>query len=130
MHLIVVLMNLKAGVEMKHVTYKGSAAVAVAVGSDEITMGIVPVTTMAPYVQQGRVRAIAVTGPKRTALLPEIPALAETITGIALDPWFAVLAPAKTPRAIVDRLNQLVNQIIRSPEIVNTKLTPAGIEAK
>src|SRR5262249_35781098 len=75
-HLFVVLLASKSGIEMTNVAYRGSAAVAVAVGAGEIDMGVAPVVTIAPHVQSGRVRAIAVTDPNRSALLPGVPTAA------------------------------------------------------
>jgi tripartite-type tricarboxylate transporter receptor subunit TctC len=67
----------------------------------------------------------------RTSLLPDVPTMAEAgpLPGYAIDVWFGVLAPAGTPRPIVDRLNAEINKILRDPEVVKNRLNPVGLSA-
>jgi tripartite-type tricarboxylate transporter receptor subunit TctC len=77
------------------------------------------VTTMAPNVQQGQVRALATTGTARSAVLPDVPTAEEAgVSGYEATIWLGLMAPKGTPRTIVDKLNTAVNEAIRRPEIV------------
>lgn len=128
-HLMMVLLNTAAGVDMIHVPYKGSSPVAVAVAGKEVAVGFSAVGSVKPHVQSGRLRAIGVSEEKRSALMPEVPPINDAYPGVAIDIWLGVLAPAGTPRPIIDRLNAEINRIMRDPQVATERLAPAGIEA-
>jgi tripartite-type tricarboxylate transporter receptor subunit TctC len=109
-HLAIEQFLLAAGVRMTHVPYKGNAPAMTALMSGEIAMVFDPVLTSAPLARAGRLRALAVTTAKRSALLPEVPTVAEAaLPGYEAGNWFGVFAPAGTPRAVVERLNAAIN---------------------
>lgn len=76
------------------------------------------IAVVLPHVKSGRLRALAVTGAKRSALLPDLPTVAEAaLPGFAVNPWFGVLAPAGTPAAIIDKLNAGITTILKDPAV-------------
>lgn len=116
-HLSAELFKSLAGVEMTHIPYKGSAPAVAAVlaGESQVMIGNLP--PWAAQIKAGKARALAVTTAKRHPSLPEVPALAEALPGFETLAWFGVLAPAGTPKAIVDRMNSAINQALEQPEI-------------
>ncbi len=131
-HLAAEQLKTMAGIDMLHVPYKGSAPLVLALVAGEITCTIGAVNSLLPHIRSGRLRPIAVASAARTSMLPDIPTMAEAgpLPGYEIDVWFGVLAPAGTPRSIVDRLNAEVNRIMHDPQIVADKLTPLGFESK
>jgi tripartite-type tricarboxylate transporter receptor subunit TctC len=105
-----------AGIEMTHVPYKGAGPAVQDIMAGHATTGIHDLGSVSPHVASGRLVALAVTGPKRWPLLPEVPTFAEA--GFALDiaGWNAIHAPAGTPRPIVERMSAEINRVIQSPE--------------
>jgi tripartite-type tricarboxylate transporter receptor subunit TctC len=126
-HLATELLSLMTGIKMTHVPYKGAGASLVGLVSGEIQLMISGVSSGLPYIKQRQVRALAVTSPKRVPQLPEVPAVADTVPGYEAGSWYAVLARAGTPRAIIDRLNREAATAINSQE-VNSKLVAAGVD--
>jgi tripartite-type tricarboxylate transporter receptor subunit TctC len=82
-----------------------------------------------PYIKQKQVRLLAVSSAKRVALLPDVPTMAEALPGYDVSSWYAVLAPAGTPRAIIDRLHQASVAAVTTPE-VQAKLATAGVDVE
>ena len=74
-------------------------------------------TSVLPHVRTGKLKALGTTGPKRTALAPEVPAIAETVAGYQSAIWNGLIVPGATPRTIITRLNQVVVQQLKSPEL-------------
>ncbi len=118
-HFAAELFKLNAGVVMLGVPYKGSApAVSDTIGGQTQFMFPSLFTAM-PHVKSGKLKAMAVAGPKRSALLPDVPTLKEAgVDGVDVQQWYGVFAPAKTPKAIVDQLNKLLNQVLNDKEII------------
>jgi tripartite-type tricarboxylate transporter receptor subunit TctC len=111
------LFNLMAGVKLVHVPYKGTAAAATDVMSGQIQVGFPSMTSVMPLVKAGKLKAYAITAPKRSALAPELPTMAEAgVPGYEASIWNGLLAPAGTPKAIVRRINQAAVQSLNSPE--------------
>ena len=99
--------------------YKGSApAISDTIGGQ--TQFMFPsLYTALPHVKSGKLRALAVAGPKRSALLPDVPTLKEAgVDGVDVQQWYGFFAPAKTPKAIVDQINKALNQVLADKEIV------------
>jgi len=117
-HLATELFKRQAGVDLTHIPYKGSGP-----GMNDLLGGRVMVTMDSllqslPHIKGGRLKALAVLGPKRSALLPEVPTVAEAgVPGYALTNWFGLLAPTATPKDVVSRLNTDILQVLKDPEI-------------
>lgn len=117
-HLMLELFKSMGKVNILHVPYKGGAPAINALIGGEVQMTMLPVSVVMPQARGGRVRALAVTSAKRIEQLPELPTVAES--GIPdFDPigWYAFLAPAGTPRAVIMRLNTDINRILQQPEV-------------
>jgi len=118
-HYAAELFKLNAGVVMLGAPYKGSApAISDTIGGQ--TQFMFPsLYTALPHVKSGKLRALAVAGPKRSALLPDVPTLKEAgVDGVDVQQWYGFFAPAKTPKPIVDQLNKALNQVLADKEIV------------
>jgi tripartite-type tricarboxylate transporter receptor subunit TctC len=111
-----------AGIKMTHVPFKGGAPATVALVGGEVQMILTPVAEVYPYLKSGRLRPIAVSSAKRTSQFPDIPTIGETVKGFEFVSWFAVFAPAGTPRPIVDQLNAELKKAVADPD-VTPKLT-------
>jgi tripartite-type tricarboxylate transporter receptor subunit TctC len=119
-HLNGELLQSVLNVKMQHVPYKGAAGQLVDVASGSVDLTFVSYAGAAPFLKGRRVKAIAVTGAKRTSFAPEIPAIAETPAARAydLENWFGVFAPARTPAAIQARLNEAIAAALKDPDLV------------
>ncbi len=107
-----------ANVDMVQVPYKGGPPAMPDLLSARIQLIINPSTLVAPLVKEGRLRALATLLPKRSALLPSVPTIAEAgMPGLTAVPWSGLFAPGKTPKDIVERLSREVNVILKRPEI-------------
>jgi len=118
-HFAAELFKLNAGVVMLGVPYKGAApAVSDTIGGQ--TQFMFPsLFTAYPFVKNGKLKAMAVAGPKRVASLPDVPTLKEAgVDGVDVTQWYAIFAPAKTPKAIVDQLNKALNQVLSDKEVI------------
>ena len=107
-----------AGVDMVHVTYRGSAPASAAIASGEVPLGFVDSTAAMAQARSGQVRVLAVTDPKRSALVPDVPTIAESgVPGFAVTAWIGLFAPAGTPQPIIARLNAEVAKALAKPEV-------------
>jgi tripartite-type tricarboxylate transporter receptor subunit TctC len=123
------MMKTAAKIDMTHVPYKGAAPALVALLSGEVQFMFVSILTATPLIESGRVRAIAVSGLKRSPALPNVPAVAETpgLAGFETDLWYGMLAPAKTNPRIVDKLYRETKKILFQPEFRN-RYEPTGTQ--
>jgi len=130
-HFAVELLRSMTGVNVVHVPYKGSAGIIPALLSGEIDFTIAAENSLLPHYKSGKLRPIAIAASSRTAILPEVPTIAEAgpLPGYAVNVWLGVMAPAGTPRPIIDRLNAEVNKVVRDPQIVKERLNTVGLEA-
>ena len=111
------LFNTLAGVKTTHIPYKGAApAVADLIGG-QVQLSYDAVATSVPHINAGRLRGIAVTGPKRVPMLPDTPAVAETVPGYEVVNWFGMVVPAGTPREAVNRWRSEIVKAMGIPEI-------------
>jgi len=120
-HLGAELVKRMAGVDMVHVPYKGSGALLPDLLAGRVPMMFENVAIMMPHIRKGSLKPLAVSSARRTALLPEVPTVAETgmgLEGFEVLGWFAVLVPAKTPPDVVRFLNAEINKMIVKPAIV------------
>lgn len=117
-HLSGELFNMVAGVKLTHVPYKGSAPAAVDLMSGQIQAMFDNLSTALPYIKTGRLRALAVTSAERSPAAPDIPTMAEAgLPECEVLSWFALVAPAKTPKDIVDRLNAATVKALADPAV-------------
>ncbi|WP_241673258.1 tripartite tricarboxylate transporter substrate binding protein [Lacisediminimonas profundi] len=123
-------MKLMAGVQAIHVPYKGEAPAMSDLLGGQVPMIFASIATAAPHIKSGRIRAIAVTSAKRNPALPNVPAMAESgLPGFDVMAWFGILAPAGTPREIVQKLNAAMVKIIQSEEISAKIIAQGGAPA-
>lgn len=131
LHLAAELFKRQAGIDMVHIAYKGGgpASTALLGGEAQLMFGSVPASM--PHVKSGRLRAIAVTGLKRSMLAPELPTIDESgFPGFNVTAWGSLMAPAGTPRNVIRLLNEKTVRVVRLPEmrqpINNTGYEPTG----
>jgi tripartite-type tricarboxylate transporter receptor subunit TctC len=96
------LLNMLAGIRMTHVPYKGGGPAMTAAAAGETALMIGPPATALPLIQQGKLRGVAISSRQRNPEFPQWPTVAETVPGYDFDGWYGLLAPARTPRAVVD----------------------------
>jgi len=105
------------GTQMVHVPYKGGAAAIADLIAGNVDLMFESTNSIAAHVRAGRVRALAVSGAKRSAAFPELPTIAEAgVPGYEVNAWSGVIAPARLPRPVLDKLNAAVNAALESPE--------------
>ncbi|HUP95622.1 MAG TPA: tripartite tricarboxylate transporter substrate binding protein [Burkholderiales bacterium] len=127
-HLTAALFTSMARIRMVHVPYKGGPAATTDVLAGQVPIGFAPIPSFAPHVASGRLRGLAVTSLTRSALLPNVPTIAESgLGGFEMNPWFGVLAPAATPPEVIVKLNTELVRILRSPEIAQ-QFAAQGVE--
>jgi tripartite-type tricarboxylate transporter receptor subunit TctC len=129
-HLAGELLAKMAKVNLLHVPYRGDAASITAMLANDVSFIIAPPTAVMANIKAGKLRALATTGPQRWSGLPDLPTVAEQgVTGYDVRSWAGFLAPAGTPRPIIDRLNQEVYKALQV-NAVKTRLEEMGGEAK
>lgn len=127
-HLAAALFEHLARVTFVHVPYKGGGPAMIAVVAGEVPVTFGTAASVSPHTRSGRLRGLAVTGGQRSALLPELPTIAESgLAGYEMLNWLGMFAPAGTPRAVVERLNSELVRIVRMPE-VSGALQASGAE--
>lgn len=120
LHLAGALFNKAAGVSMEHVPYKGASEVAAALLAGNIDVMFVTPPSVIGLIKDGKLRALAFTGPKPFPELPDVPLMQDTVADYPpVEAWGIFLAPAKTPPAIVDTLNAAIRRALRQPAVVN-----------
>ncbi|PHY05307.1 MAG: hypothetical protein CK528_14910 [Alcaligenaceae bacterium] len=129
-HLAGEILATMADVKMLHVPYKGAAPVMNDLLGGQINCTFLNIAALLPYIKSGQVRAIGVSTLKRSSLLAELPAIAETYPGFEVNSWYGMMAPAKTPTHIVELLQKEIAKILQLPEIVQSLqasgLSPEG----
>jgi tripartite-type tricarboxylate transporter receptor subunit TctC len=127
-HLGSELFRVTAGIRMVHVPYKGTGPGVTALLTGEVQMAIAGVGTMLPHAKSGKVRALAVTGAKRSPAAPDLPTVAENgLPGYAFDVWYGLFAPAKTPAAVLEKVNADANTALRDAATVK-RFAGAGVD--
>jgi len=116
-HLAAELFKTMAGIEMTHIPYKGIPPAVTDVIAGRVTMLMTTTISAAPHVKSGRLRALAITSPKRLAAMPDVPAIGETVPGYEADAFQGMVAPAGVPKEIVRQLADDIAAIVRLPEI-------------
>lgn len=126
-HLTGELFNSLAGVKTTHIPYKGAAPAITDLIGGQVQISYDAVATSVAHINAGRLRGIAVTGPKRVSMLPNTPTVAETVPGYEVVNWFGMVAPAGTPRAAIARWRNEIVKVLNVPEI-RDKLRALGTD--
>ena len=128
-HLAGEMLKMRTGAQMTHIPYRGGGPAVTDVVSGQVPLLWVSIPAAAQFVKQKQLKALAVSTVKRSAAFPDVPTVQEAgIPDFEVDSWYAMFVPAKTPRAIVDRLNAALNAVLKEPEI-REKLLAQGSEA-
>jgi tripartite-type tricarboxylate transporter receptor subunit TctC len=128
-HLGAELFRSMAGLRITHVPYKGAPQVLTALIGGEINIYLIAsVGSAVPHIRSGKIRALGVSTKERLAALPDVPPIADALPGYEARGWNGILAPAKTPKPLIDRLHQEIVLVVRSPEF-NAQLTAEGATA-
>jgi tripartite-type tricarboxylate transporter receptor subunit TctC len=126
-HLASELFKTMAGINMVHVPYKGGGPAMADLLAGQISLMIELLPTALPQIKGGKIRALAVSIPKRSPVLPDLPTIAETLPGYDLTIWTGMLAPGGTPKEIVQRLSVAVLAVLKSPDM-RERLASQGAE--
>lgn len=126
-HLAGELLKHLGKVNIVHVPYKGGAPALTALISGEVDLSYENSLIITPHIRSGKVRALGVTGNRRSRLLPDLPTIGETLPGYSASGWYGLFVPARTPKAIVDQLNAATVAALRAPDVVD-KLSSQGAE--
>jgi tripartite-type tricarboxylate transporter receptor subunit TctC len=126
-HLSSVMFALATGTEMTHIPFRSTSEVINNMIGGHIDLGIDSMTTTIPHARSGAVRALAVTTPQRSASMPDLPTIAETLPGYEATAWQGLFAPAGTPRPVVDKLAAQVKGILETAEVASS-LEAVGAE--
>jgi tripartite-type tricarboxylate transporter receptor subunit TctC len=117
-HLSAELFKSMAGVDLLHVPYKGTGQAVTDLLAGHVDLMFAPAQTVMPYVREGRLRALALTGAKRSETLPDLPTVAESgVPGYAAVGWFGLLAPVATPRPVVEKISADANRVLAEREV-------------
>ena len=127
-HLAGELFKHMTGLNLQHVAYRGSSPSLTAVVSGEVAMGFTDMLITVPHVTSGRLRGLAVTGARRTRVVPDLPTVSEAgLPGYAVSAWFGLITPAGTPRDIIQRINTEAARGLKQPETLE-RLSAVGAE--
>jgi hypothetical protein len=128
-HMAAIWFSMKTGVEWLHVPYKGAGPAFTDLIGGQVDLTFATTLSTLPHVRSGKLRALGVTGAKRSAAAPDIPAIAESIPSYEFTQWHGLVAPARTPPEIVARLNAEIGKILQSAQ-VKEKLASLGSEVR
>lgn len=117
-HLAGEMLNGAAGIDTVHVPYKGSTPILVDLMGGRLAFAFIGISGSLAQARAGQIRAIAISTLKRSESAPEIPAVAETLPGFELNSWYGMMAPAGTPRPIIERLNRELVKALHAPDVV------------
>ena len=127
-HLSIEMFKRMSGVDMVHIPYKGAGAATAAVVGGQVQLLFTSTGAAIPHIRTGRLKALGVTTVKRSAVLPEVPTIAETgFPGFRVDGWYALLAPANTPKPVLDRIYADVAAVLKMPDVAK-RIESFGLE--
>jgi tripartite-type tricarboxylate transporter receptor subunit TctC len=126
-HLAGELLKLMGKVDITHVPFKGGAPALTALLSGEVDMSYENSLVVLPHIRSGRARALAVTGERRSRLLPELPTIAETLPGYNASGWYGLFVPAATPQPVVARVSAESIKVLKMPDVIE-RLSSQGAE--
>ncbi len=121
-HIAAEVFRARAGIDINHIPFRGSNEARTAIIAGQVQMMFDAIPTMAEQARAGRVRALGTSGPRRSPLLPDVPAIAEELPGYEASIWLGLMAPAGTPPAVIERLNAEVNRIMSLPATQEAQL--------
>jgi tripartite-type tricarboxylate transporter receptor subunit TctC len=128
-HLTMILVQQAAGITLVHVPYKGGGPMITDAIGGQIDLGVASVAAVGPHVKNGKLRAIAVTGDKRSASMPEVPALAEQgFKGFSALAWWGIFAPAGLPRPLLDKFHAELVKVLSQPDLRKTLTETLGMD--
>jgi tripartite-type tricarboxylate transporter receptor subunit TctC len=129
-HLGMELFNIMTGTEMVHIPFKGSGAAMIDLLGGQVQLALTSAISGMPHLKTGKLRGLAVTTLKRSPVIPEYPTVAESgVPDYAVDGWYAVVLPAKTPAAIVNKLNRELVRLLETPAVVETLARDGAVPA-
>ena len=129
-HLGMELFKMRAGIDLQHVPFQGGSPALTSLAGGHVKVGIIALASALPFVKSGKLKAIALTGDKRSAALPNVPTVAESgLPGFSTIQWFGVLAPAGTPAPIISRLHAELLKASLDPGVVE-KLAAVALEVR
>jgi tripartite-type tricarboxylate transporter receptor subunit TctC len=127
-HLAMELFKSMAGVDLTHIPYKGTGPMFAELIGGQLNVTIASAVPLIPQVKGGKLRGLAVTGPKRAAAMPELPTIGETVPGYEVINWFGIAAPRGTPKAVITRINAEMNAALKTSALRDL-LAAQGAEA-
>jgi tripartite-type tricarboxylate transporter receptor subunit TctC len=128
-HLTMILVQQAAGIKLVHVPYKGGGPMITDAIGGQIDLGVASVAAVGPHVKNGKLRAIAVTGDKRSASMPDVPALAEQgFKGFSALAWWGIFAPAGTPKPVLDKFHDELVKVLSQPDLRKTLTETLGMD--
>ena len=116
-HLTLEMFKQRAGIEATHIPYKGSGPATIALMSGEVDFSFAGALTSLPHLRSGRIKALAVTTPKASPLMPNAPPLASLYPGFEATNWYGIFAPAGTPAAVVNKISREIASAIQLPDV-------------
>jgi len=126
-HIAGEMLNVMAGVHMTHVPYKGAAPALLDVIGGQVQFIVTSPISAAPHITSGKVRALATTGNKRIASLPDVPTVADTLPGFEITQWWGLSAPSRTPQPIIDRLHREAAKAVNLPDVSERIARDGGV---
>ena len=128
-HLAAVLLESMTGIRLSHIPYKGGGPAITDLLAGHVPMFFAVISTGVPHVQAGKARALAVTGTKRAEAVPEVPTVAEAgVPGYGATNWYGLLAPPKTPKPVIDRINREMTAALNASDVIEN-LKSRGIDS-
>ena len=129
-HLVAELLQANAGIRLTHVPYKGAGPAIADVAAGQVPMTFTSMATAAPLVKSGRLRILGVTSPRRLAAFPEVPTFQESgVPGLTFEHWWGVMAPARTPAPVIEKLHGEIVKALDSPD-VRERFTTLAVEPR
>ena len=129
-HLVAELLQASAGIKLTHVPYKGAGPAIADVAAGQVPITFTSMATAAPLVKAGRLRVLGVTSSKRLAAFPDVPTFEESgLTGLTFEHWWGIMAPARTPAAVVAKLHGEIVKALAAPD-VRDRFTALAVEPR